>query len=110
MYCIRYSLFAVAFIQVCTASTLRRLGTFAVKNPAFATLYVDNQTSGNHYNLIVSAFSGPSLFGSADSVYLVRDVSTAVGNINAIVPELVTKSVTWPNEISNVPGNSCCCF
>lgn len=88
------------------ASTLRRLGSFTIKHPAFSTLYADTDaiSAQARYSLIISTFDGISIFGGSDSVQLVRRVGTFMDNINGIVPEVVTNDVTWPNEISAVPG------
>lgn len=91
---------------VVQTQTLRRVGAFTIKSPAFTTLYKDSDatTPRSQYNLIISTFAGPSIFSSSDSVQLVRRVGTFMDNVDAIVPEMVTKDVTWPNEISAVPG------
>ncbi|XP_052799628.1 uncharacterized protein LOC128231181 [Mya arenaria] len=99
----------LCFLAVCRlghGATLQRLGSFSAKSPAFSTLYEEARpaTPGDRYSLIVSTFSGPTLFSSSvDSVQLVRSVGAKLGNIGAITPEVVTKDVTWPNEISIVP-------
>ncbi|XP_045177255.2 uncharacterized protein LOC123537530 [Mercenaria mercenaria] len=87
------------------SSVLRRVGSFDVKHPAFTSLYKDSSVSdqSENYNLIVSTFAGPSLFGGGDNVQLVRRVGSFMKNVNGIVPEVLTTSVTWPNEISAVP-------
>lgn len=88
------------------AATLQKVGAFTLTHPAFATLYKDSDSVSpkESFNLIVSTFAGPSLFSSYDSVQLVRRVGMFLNNVNGIVPEVVTKDVTWPNEISAVPG------
>lgn len=96
----------ICFVASTHASTLRKIGAFNVKNPAFTSLYqdADAATPEKRYNLIVSTFAGPSLFSSTDSVELVRHVGMFMNNVSAIIPEVVTKDVTWPNEISAVPA------
>lgn len=88
--------------------TLTRIGSFSVKHPAFTTVNVNSnaKTPGDKYNLLISTFAGPSLFGSSDSVQLVRNVGSKLDNINNISPEMLTGSVTWPNEVVAVPGNN----
>ena len=88
------------------SSSLRKVGSFHIKHPAFTTLYKNSDVSNpaETYDLIVSTFSGPNLFGGGDTVQLVRRVGSFMHNVNGIVPEVVTRSVTWPNEVSAVPG------
>jgi hypothetical protein len=88
------------------SSVLRRVGSFDIKHPAFTTLYKNSDVSNpaETYNLIISTFSGPSLFGGGDTVQLVRRVGSFMNNVDGIVPEMLTSHVTWPNEISAVPG------
>ncbi|KAH3882509.1 uncharacterized protein LOC127831467 [Dreissena polymorpha] len=88
------------------AVSLNLKGSFVVKSPAFSTLYKDTSPQGSKpkYNLIVSTFAGPTIFGpSVDSVQLVRDMGMRMNDISSITPEVITKSVIWPNEISVVP-------
>ena len=86
---------------------LTRLGSIRMSYPAFSGFYKTNDSSGvSKYNLMMTTF-GVSLFSTTDTVQIVKDIGSKLNNLNSVKPELVTKSVTWPNEISEVPGE---CF
>ncbi|KAL4225728.1 hypothetical protein ACF0H5_016417 [Mactra antiquata] len=92
--------------NVIDAYTLTRIGSFSAKHAAFTSLHLNSQTKGNNsYNLLISTFGAPSLFGASDSVLLVRDIGSKLNNIASISPELLTTKVTWPNEVVAVPDN-----
>ena len=93
--------------HLCYATTLSKLGAFSIKNPAFTILNKNSDavSAKDEFTLFISTFAGPTIFSSnKDSVQMVRRVGSLLNNLGSIVPEVITTDVTWPNEISVVPG------
>lgn len=86
------------------AFDLTKLGSIRMSHPAFSGFYkTSNATNSNdRYNLMITTF-GVSLFSSTDTVQVVKDIGSHLNNLGSIKPEVITRSVTWPNEISEVP-------
>ena len=97
----------IASLLLADAHQLTKLGSFHLGSPAFSGFYKAPSSggTGDKYNLIVTTF-GPSLFSSIDSVQVVKDIGNHLNDIGSLVPEVVTRSVTWPNEVTDVPGKT----
>ena len=87
------------------AYTLTKLGSFRISLPAFSGFYKTTRAGNvtDRYDLIVTTF-GASLFSSTDSVQIVEDIGRHLGDLGSVSPAVVTRSVTWPNEVSEIPG------
>ena len=83
---------------------LSRLGSIHMSHPAFSGFYKTTDKHGvSKYNLMMTTF-GVNLFATTDTVQIVKDIGSKLNTLSSVKPELITKTVVWPNEISEVPG------
>lgn len=78
----------------------RKLGTMSITKPAF--LAVEPMRAGEPSALIISSFSP---FG-ANSVSSMPDVGSQLTNLAGAKVELLSKSITWPNEAKPIAENA----
>ena len=104
MYYLKIFALIILSLFFTDAYVLTGLGSIRMSHPAFSGFYKTNDSNGvQKYNLMMTTF-GVSLFSSIDTVQIVKDIGSHLNNLNSVKPEVITKSVTWPNEISEVPG------
>lgn len=83
----------------------RLLGKISAKHPGFLSLFENdprNPQPSSRYTLLAASFDGIPF--SKDYVYGVPKVGTILNNLGGASAKVLTESVTWPNDISGVPG------
>lgn len=85
---------------------ITKVTSFPINYPGFTTLYKRKSnvnSTKTSYDLLIGTFN-PLPFAT-DSVQIVSDVGNfLLHNSTDIKPSIVTTKVTWPNEISGIPG------
>lgn len=88
-------------------SLLTNLGRFHAAHAGFIQVEEDSHAVNvlDRYNLFIAAFN-PFPF-TTDHVYEVAAIGRKLANINRTQILDVSHRITWPNEISQVPGRHC---
>ncbi|ESP02367.1 hypothetical protein LOTGIDRAFT_205101 [Lottia gigantea] len=83
--------------------SLKLLGSFKVPHAGFTEVVEDHHSNNpkDKFHLFISSFNPIPL--TTDYVYEVAHIGSHLGNVAGIKPKVATTTVTWPNEVNEVP-------
>lgn len=100
----------VGLLACAGAQTLKKLGQLRVTHAAFTSL-VDKEISSvaaEKYSLLIAAFNPVPLVH--DSIYEVPAIGSHLSDLPHAPVTEISRDVTWPNEVSKVPGELFLCL
>lgn len=100
----------VGLLACAGAQTLKKLGQLRATHAAFTSL-VDKEISSvaaEKYSLLIAAFNPVPLVH--DSIYEVPAIGSHLADLPHAPVTEISRDVTWPNEVSKVPGELFLCL
>lgn len=94
----------LSLVVICSSEAVHKIGKISLNTAAFANLYENpNARSPNEkYDLLLTTFSGNPFVSGTVSLY--RGIGQHMRNIGNIQKEVLANKMSWPNEVSGVPG------